>query len=57
MASPVPVYGPRQEVALTGEMAAEIAVSAASTGVTRSEWIRVACTQRLERERRTRSAS
>lgn len=52
MASPIPVFGPRVEVALTSAMEFDIARSAAGRGQTRSEWIREACEQRLERERR-----
>ena len=61
MASPFAVYGPRWEVAVTKDMAAEIGLDAANKGIGRSEWIRQACKEKLEREqqslRRRRRAS
>jgi metal-responsive CopG/Arc/MetJ family transcriptional regulator len=52
MASPVPAFGPRWEFALTDAMAFDISRSAAGQGQSRSEWVREACRQRLDRERR-----
>lgn len=57
------VFTPRWDVALTDSMASAIKIAAANQGITRSEWIRQACQQRLDRDdrdhrrRRRRAAS
>ena len=52
MASPIPLYGPKWDVAVTDSMASEIRLAAANDGITRSDWIRQACQARLDQDRR-----
>lgn len=57
MAAPFRVYGPRWELALTPEVAAEIGLAAAREGIPRAEWIRRACAAALVDHPQTTGAS